>query len=157
MERLIILAIVIAAFALSGFHEEPEVFPLDPEISCTYSGAEGEVKFSIINNLDSNLSIAHVRIFDAPTATNMVLVLNGRLIEPDEYCNTNVVPVWEALECSIPFNPEQYKSGIFRMFQFIDKNIVTKSGDKVSNVIRLRILDKGSKYRENFEFDCVEG
>ena len=155
-----ILVMVIGFFAIQmvvALTEEPEVFPIQPEIGCRYEGTEGLLTYTLPNPFDREITLGRLSPFDV-NLTHLTVVLNGRLVEPEEHCTGEIIEVGGSVECSVDFDPTQHKTGIFRFFQFKQnvENITTSKGKRIQNVIRLRLLHEGEKIRSNFKFDCVE-
>jgi len=152
---LLVIIFVFFANIVFAIHQEPEEFPIIPEITCTYNKTYGLLEFNITNTLGRPLHLDRVPVFNATTITHLSTVFNGRIVEPDQYCTTDLIDVKGTAKCTIYFDPQKYKTGIFRFFHDLPKNLIGHFGRKVSNVLRLRILDQGSKYRKNFRFDCI--
>ncbi|MFQ5621474.1 MAG: hypothetical protein ACE5FT_06545 [Candidatus Nanoarchaeia archaeon] len=148
-----VLVILLIIPLILAIHMEPEEFPLQPDINCKYDGTEGILSYSIKNTLHNPLHLDRAPALQSNTITHLSMLVNGRIVDPDPYCDKHNVEVGDSFTCKIRFDPNEYKTGIFRFFH----NIPYLSGHwgrKTSNVLRLRILDEGSKYRENFKFDC---
>ena len=153
---IVLVAILIYVEQTIALHEEDQEFPIIPEISCSYNESEGVITYSFQNPFDSPLHLLRASPLLASIITHASIIVNGRLVEPDEHCTKEVVAPGENVECSIIFDPNAFKTGIFRMFHMVKESIVTYKGERPRDVLRLRILHEGSKFRKNFKFDCVK-
>jgi len=132
----------------------PPDFAIHPEIQCWYNETYGEINYKITNSLKNNtLHIARTSYIQPRGQAHISMILNGRLVEPEDYCDKIILEPNEQGLCSIKFDPTQQKTGIFRIYHNYDY-LQEYSGEKPRDVLRIRLLNEGKKTRANIKFDC---
>jgi len=131
----------------------PEDFAIHPEIQCWYNETHGEINYRITNPLQKPLHIARTTYLQPKEIAHISVILNGRLVEPEDFCDKITIEPNEQGLCSIKFDPTKQKTGIFRIYHTYDY-LQEYSGAKPRDVLRIRMLNEGVKTRANIKFDC---
>jgi len=85
----------------------------------------------------------------------LAVILNGRRVEAEQYCNMMVMQKGDTVHCTIDFDPDALKSGEFRIFHNM-KHLQTYGGEAIQDSFQFRLLYDGTKYRQTRKFDCVD-
>jgi len=131
----------------------PPDFEIQPEIQCWYNATHGEINFKITNPFQKQLHLARTTYIQPRERAHISVILNGRLVEPEDFCDKITIEPNEQGLCSIPFDPTQQKTGIFRIYHTYDY-LREYGGEKPRDVLRIRTLIDGVKTRANIKFDC---
>ena len=106
-----LFALLLLVFSVYGIDHSSGRYPLSHEISCNYDGESGEIIYTVPNNLNRTLHLPRAS-YNMGAMSHLSVILNGRIVEPQDHCDRLLVMPGETATCTIPFDPDKKKTGM---------------------------------------------